>query len=86
MSCDSTDDEYHLTLNGWVVGTHYCYSQAIKTITRPVDTVETWIRKMQQSSSYAPEVITWELNWASPDYSESERTEIEKKYPRPKYQ
>jgi hypothetical protein len=84
MSCDSTDDEYHLTPNGWVAGTHYCYSQAIKIIARPVDTVETWVRKMRQSSSYAPEVITWEHIWTSPDYSESERTEIEKKYPRPK--
>ena len=85
MSCDSTDDEYHLTLNGWVAGTHYCYSQAINAIPRLVDTFETWIIKMRQSSCYAPEIITWELIWTSPDYFESERTEIEKKYPRPKY-
>jgi hypothetical protein len=85
MSCDSTDDEYHLTPNGWVAGTHYCYSQAVKTIPRPVDTVETWVRKMRQSIFYAPEVITWEPIWTSPDYSKSERTEIEKKHPRSKH-
>ena len=85
MSCDSKDDEYHLTPNGWVAGTHYCYGETDKIIARPIDTVETLVRKMRQSSSYAPEVITWELIWKSPDYSESERTEIEKKYPRPKY-
>lgn len=85
MSFDSTDDEYHLTPNGWVEGTHYCYREADKIIARPVDTVGKWVRKMRQSSSFAPEHITWELIWTSPDYSESERTDIEKKYPRPKY-
>jgi len=85
MSCDSTDDEYHLTPNGWVKGTHYYYGEADKIIERPIDTVGTWVRKMRQSISYAPEDITWDLIWASPDYSESERTDIEKKYPRPKY-
>jgi hypothetical protein len=85
MSCDSTDDEYHLTPNGWVAGTHYCYGETDKIIARPIDTVETWVRKMRQSISFAPEQITWDPIWVSPNYSESERTAIEKKYPRPKY-
>lgn len=85
MSLDSTDDEYHLTPSGWVEGTHYCYGEADKIIGRPVDTVETWVRKMTQSISFAPERITWNRIWISPDYSESERMALEKKYPRPDY-
>ena len=85
MSCDSTDDEYHLTPRGWFEGTHYYYGEADKIIERPADTIETWVRKMRQSISFAPEHITWELIWTSPGYSESERADIEKKYPRPRY-
>ena len=85
MSCDSTDDEFHLTPNGWISGTHYYYSQPDKIIERPIDTVETWVREMRQSISFAPEHITWKLIWKSPDYSESERAAINDKYPRPNY-
>jgi len=85
MSCDSTDDEYHLTPHGWVDGTHYYYGKSGKIIDRPKDCVETWVRQMRQSYSYAPEHITWKCIWKSPDYSASERMALKKKYPRPNY-
>ncbi|MDD4877017.1 MAG: hypothetical protein PHQ86_07835 [Dehalococcoidales bacterium] len=83
MSCDSTDDEIHLTPNGWVYGTHFFYGEADEKIPRPPNAIETWVRKMRQSYSMAPEHITWECTWVSPNYSEAERLAINKKYPRP---
>ena len=85
MSCDSTDDEYHLTPNGWVDGTHYYYGKATKPIDPPKDRVETWVRQMRQSYSYAAEHITWKHIWTSPDYSESEMRALKEKYPRPNH-
>jgi len=85
MSCDSTDDEIHLTPSGWVTGTHFFYGEADKIIPRPSNAIETWVREMRQSYSMAPEHISWKRTWVSLDYSESERTAIEKKYPRPNW-
>lgn len=85
MSCDSTDDEYHLTPNGWVAGTHYYYQEADKILERPKDAVKTIVRSMRQSISFAPEHVTWKCIWKSPNISESEIAALEKKYPRPNY-
>lgn len=82
---DSTDDEFHLTPKGWVEGTHFYFAYAEKTIDRPKDCVETWVRKMRQSSGFSTEHIEWKCIWTSPDYSESERTALNKRYPRPNY-
>ena len=85
MSCDSTDDEYHLTPHGWVEGTHSFDNSPEKIIERPIDTVETWVRSMRQSYSMAPEKIEWHRTFVSPNYSESYKAELNKKYPKPKW-
>ena len=86
-SCDSTDDEYHLTPDGWIRGTHYCYGKAAKIVECPENCAETWIkrrvRQMRQSYSYAREEIEWKCIWISTDYSEHERIALQEKYPRP---
>jgi len=85
MSCDNTNDEYHLTPNGWVEGTHYYDGIPDEIVACPKDAIETWVRKMTQSISFAPERIKWELTWTSPVYSDSEKAEIKKRFPKPSY-
>ena len=85
MSCDSTDDEMHLTPKGWVRGTSYIYRDTDEIIVRPSDAVETWVRHMRQSYSMAPEHVSWERTWVSSKYTEAERLTIEKKYPLKKW-
>jgi len=84
---DSIDDEFHLTPRGWVNGTHFYFKQAekAKIIERPNDCVETWVREMRQSSSFSTEHVEWKLIWTSPDYSESEKATLKKRYPRPNH-
>lgn len=82
---DSTDHEYHLTPNGWVAGTYYWFHTPQKIVERPDDCVETWNRKMRQSSGFSSEFVTWKRIWTSPDYSESERQALRDKHPLPRF-
>lgn len=85
MSWDKTTKEWHLTPHGWVEGTFSVYGnvQNPGVISPPGDRVETWLREMEQSSGFSREVVTWNRNWKSTDYTEEEIQALYKKYPKP---
>jgi hypothetical protein len=83
MSIDRTETEYHLTQNGWVAGTFSSYGQKRGQVDPPPDRVESWLRKMEQSSGYAPGISEWVLVWESPDVPLDSRKELRSKYPFP---
>ena len=83
MSVDHTEDEYHLTPQGWIGGTHKFYGHAEKVIEPPEDRVETGVRDMTQSHPFAKEFVTWKCIWKSPEYSDDEKKKLWAKYPRP---
>jgi hypothetical protein len=75
MSYDSSDDFYHLTPNGWVD------QNDDKLI--PADRVETWHRRMRQSSGWSKEDVSWTCVWAHSSMSRVERDQLREKYPIP---
>ena len=83
MAVDHTIDEYHLTPNGWITGTHYFFGDTDKQIPPPPDRVETWKQELKQQSGWSKEYITWECIWVSPNHSEEERNKLKRYYPRP---
>ena len=85
MSQDRTEQEYHLTPNGWVAGSFYVYGNKTEDVPTPADRIETWIEKIDDSSGRAPEVISWSMVWRSESASE-EVSELHKKFPRPEHQ
>jgi hypothetical protein len=85
MSIDKTENEYHLTSSGWIDGTSRINGAPQRIIERPKDCVETWVRTMEQSQSFSKENVVWKRIWMVPEYSESKRKALEKKYPRPNY-
>jgi|SRR5580704_3196160 hypothetical protein len=81
MSYDSYTREYHLTRSGWVPGTA---SYDTDKVERPVDTVETWLQKVQHSSPYALQDIDWERLWVSDTVSSEERASLNSKFAHPR--
>jgi hypothetical protein len=75
MSYNHTEDEYHLTRSGWVLGFSK-YSSQEETQRRPDDTVETWTRFKEQSLGWAEEHVSWTLSWYDSTVSEEERTAL----------
>lgn len=82
MSFDRTEQEYHLTPSGWIIGSFLVYGEG-KVIEPPVDRIETWVVEKYQSSGFAPESVTKKLIWVSPNYSESEREALKERFPFP---
>jgi hypothetical protein len=80
---DSADNEYHLTPKGWIPGTEYIYGETDQIVERPADTIETWVRRLQQATSRSPERIEWERVWVSPKYSEIENSNFKGRFPSP---
>jgi len=83
MSQDQTTQEYHLTPSGWVPGTFSVYSATQEEVSPPVDRVETWLEKVDDSSGWAPQSVDWELVWVAPGVTLETRTELNQKYPKP---
>src|SRR5258708_1608468 len=73
--------EMHLTLGGWVEGTA---SYGDKPIDRPADAVETWLKKVEQSSGFETEDIDWSLVWKSETVNAEELTALKTKFPHPR--
>jgi hypothetical protein len=85
MSFDKTENEYHLTPSGWIDGTSRIYGSPERVVERPKDCVETWVRIMEQGQAFSKENVVWKRIWIAPDYPQSKREALEKKYPRPNY-
>jgi hypothetical protein len=47
----------------------------------PADRVDTWKRKVYQSSAYSPEENSWYMIWFSPDVTTEERKALHDKFP-----
>lgn len=82
MACDKTEEEYHLTPTGWVSGTYSVWGHAQDKVSPPANRIETWVRRMVQSHSMAPEVYSEECVWKS-DMPKRERDAIRDKFEKP---
>ena len=83
MSADKFETEYHLTPNGWVSGTAYFYGKAEKKIAPPADRVLTVIELLEQSSRFSPTEQSTSEKWRSPDVSDAELVDLQKRFPFP---
>jgi hypothetical protein len=72
--------EMHLTPSGWVEGTA---SYGDKPIDRPADAVETWLKKVEQSSGFDTEDIDWCLVWKTEVVKAEELTALSTRFPHP---
>lgn len=83
MAVDNLETEYHLTPNGWVVGTSYLFGKTEKHVNPPVDRALTLVEKIYQASRWTPEESSsWE-QWRSPKASAEEIATLMKKFPSP---
>lgn len=73
--------EVHLTPRGWIDG---AASYDTKPTDRPTDAVETWLKKVEQSSGFATEDIDWSLVWKSETVKDEELTALNNKFPHPR--
>jgi hypothetical protein len=82
MAVDREEQEYHLTPNGWVIGS--TKSMFTGTTPRPIpgDRVLTLIHKTLQSSRFEPETRTVVEIWRSPE-SDEKITQLRAQYPPP---
>ncbi|MGD0288487.1 MAG: hypothetical protein ABSC63_02370 [Candidatus Binataceae bacterium] len=74
MSYDSSDDFYHLTPDGWLTKNEEPF---------PRDRVETWERRMRQSSGWSREDVWWQCVWVEPNTDRAIRDKLREKYPVP---
>ena len=82
MAVDNVETEYHLTPTGWVIGTDRFFG-AGKEVPPPADRVLTIVGKIYQSSGWSPEERWSREVWRSPNISEQELVELQKKFPCP---
>lgn len=84
MAYDETEEEFHLTRDGWITGTNKFFGKIQgNKVARPEGTIETWTRYMEQASGWSKEHIKWSLGWHDSTVSEEERKELRKKYQKP---
>jgi hypothetical protein len=84
MAVDDCETEYHLTRNGWVIGTSYFFSEIDgKEIAPPEDRVLTVVGRIYQRSGWSPDERSLREEWRSPNMSDSELEELQIKYPCP---
>jgi hypothetical protein len=77
---DETYTEYHLTPNGWIIGTA---SYDKEKTERPSGSVQIWERHMFQSSPFSPEDISWKMLWADPNVPQEQHDALKAKFPLP---
>ncbi len=80
MSYDRYEREYHLTPSGWMLGTFYFYGHTEKLIPPPSDRLLTIVKEVEQSSGYSPEDISWRQEWRSPDATDAQIAQLQKKF------
>ncbi len=78
MAVDDLEREYHLTPNGWVKGTSFCFGNTDKEITPPPDRVLTIVERTYQSSRRSQEEISSRVTWRSPMVSAEQIVELTK--------
>ncbi|MGO9325869.1 MAG: hypothetical protein ACLP07_15035 [Terracidiphilus sp.] len=65
MSVDKYERKYHLTAEGWHLGTFYFYGKPMKKIPPPPNRVLTIVKEVVQSHAFSPEEISWREDWRS---------------------
>jgi len=84
MAVDDCRTEYHLTPNGWVIGTSYFFSNVDgKEIAPPEDRVLTVVGRIYQRSGWSPEERSLREQWRSPNISASDLARLTEKFPCP---
>jgi hypothetical protein len=85
MSADRTETEYHLTPSGWLEGSFWVYSNKAEDVPTLADRVETWIKEVDDTSGWAPPVVSWKKVWESTDVTPNTKSELSLKFPRPEH-
>jgi hypothetical protein len=83
VSQDHTTTEYDLTPNGWIKGSFFVYGKKTENVPPPTNRVETWSEEVEDTSGWAPPIISWKPIWESEEVSPEVRNELKQKFPRP---
>lgn len=84
MAVDDSKTEYHLTPNGWVIGTSYFLGKAQGPMVEPPqDRVLTVVGQIYQGSRWSPESRSLSEQWRSPNVSRDVLAELQRKFPCP---
>lgn len=80
---DTSETLYHLTHSGWKISRDVTAGLVQQDEPAPSDRVETWERRMKQSSGWSREVVTWRCVWFDPNVPRAKRDLLRKRYPIP---
>jgi hypothetical protein len=83
VSQDHTTTEYHLTPNGWTKGSFSVYGEKTAVVPPPANRVETCIEEVEDTSGWAPPIVSWKTIWESEEVPPEARNELKQKFPRP---
>lgn len=94
MAYDRSVDLFHLTPGGWVTRFDVPEGASLGKILSgenhdpedsdpPHDRVETWLRRMSESSDSSGERVSWSCSWISPTHSPEDRAELHTRHGRP---
>jgi hypothetical protein len=65
MSADKYEEDYHLTPDGWIIGSARLYSNETKTVPRPHNAALTMIREQITACGIDPADVSWVEVWRS---------------------
>jgi len=78
------EQEYHLTLEGWMVGNRSFWGQIQGAPKEsPPQRVETWVSCTEQENLNSAPHRSWKLTWKSESVSDEMRGALRDKFPRP---
>jgi hypothetical protein len=80
MSVDKYERKYHLTSEGWQLGTFYFYGRPTRKIPPPSGRVLTIIKEVVQSHAFSPEEISWREHWRSEEVDAKTINRLLKKF------
>ncbi|BCA56063.1 hypothetical protein W02_32030 [Nitrospira sp. KM1] len=72
-SMDDYEAEYHLTRDGWVIGSYYFFGRRLGIASvRPTGTYETWLRHATCRAEHCEENTYWSRFWKNDLFDEQE--------------
>jgi hypothetical protein len=83
MSADNTEQEFHLTPNGWLKGSFSVYGKKTEDVPIPADRIQSGIEEIDDTSGWAPPAVFWKVTWTSDSITPEELAELQEKFQRP---
>jgi len=80
-----TENEYHLTPQGWLKGSFWVCGAKIEDVPAPSVRVESWIEEIDGPSGGALPNVSWRRIWESDSATEHAKLELRQRFPLPEY-